>query len=162
MYCWLNLYSIWSSCKYLHWFEIYLEHVFIHSVKITRIIQTIRRHPKVFFYLCCSWSQNMSRCFRNISTDSASIKTCSCTLSSLMSVLCVSCLCNEFRYFLSFLNRSVFPLEQEVISRGVAINSGTVNCNCKDLRRGNVPSFSCHSHSALYNVYSVALNRTKR
>ena len=87
----------------------------------------------------------MSRCFRNISTDSASINTCSCTLSSLMSVLCVRFLCNEFRYFLSFLNRSVFPLEQEVISRGVAINSGTVNCNCKDITL-NGPVFSWVSH----------------
>ena len=30
------------------------------------------------------------------------------------------------------------------------------------LRRGNVSSFSCHTHSALYNVYPLALDRTKR
>ena len=30
------------------------------------------------------------------------------------------------------------------------------------LRRGNVSNFSCHSHSALYNVYPIALDRTKR
>ena len=30
------------------------------------------------------------------------------------------------------------------------------------LRRGNVSNFSCHSHSALCNVYPVALDRTKR
>ena len=30
------------------------------------------------------------------------------------------------------------------------------------IRRGNVSGFSCHSHSAFYNVYPVALDRTKR
>ena len=34
--------------------------------------------------------------------------------------------------------------------------------SCFVLKRGNVSNFSCHSHSALYNVYPVALDRTKR
>ena len=37
------------------------------------------------FYLLWSWSQNKSRCLRKSSTDSTSIKTCICTLSSAIS-----------------------------------------------------------------------------
>ena len=43
----------------------------------------------------------------------------------------------------------------------VIISDFSYNCNT-ELKGGFVSSFPCHSHSALCNVYPVALDRTRR